>query len=614
MSTRKQRKAFGAKERYVFTSAVSRSEASSQDTQHTTYDASKKPWEELREDTSSSSITPTIWSDWVAATFVAPTSPHSLLCLPNAVDTKSIVSRHRHEELVDLHVRPFVNPYVGGYCTNTGARKHSRQAGILCYITYTPADVTRFSSITGSTKDLFLEDIIIAHCDEPSAEIVSDEVIPLSDHGESIGEIADPRPVIEASITDNPSLLSATASTPGKNHSSIWEDYDASSAGAGDVQASNLAAKHPIKLPIRLKYPVQQLQAQTKARQSIGSKRMLFGVRKPIYQPSQTPQTSQSSDTESTRPSVLSIVNFRKRANQQPKSSTEVDKPDTTIAPENKRETQDIANNEVADDASAPKQKRSRRGNRGKGSALRRMQRKAQWKADEKKTNGDFDIYDEIEKKGVLKDIPQLESFATQLARALNCEPLPSFMRYNAMKEFDLEGMLEETSLPVKGDYQILRHQDALLALLNFKSSLPSALESLSEYSEYLTQAASSAMQVYNSPSSYHVGNSHVDEQDGKAIMPPRHGHSVGPIVTPATNATRINQLTNGDDEDQKGVYIKMKEQQRLTDKPTKSMLEHEREKVALRKRIRELEVENKWMRGMFEEEAMMESKIDMKN
>ncbi|KAF2133291.1 hypothetical protein P153DRAFT_412882 [Dothidotthia symphoricarpi CBS 119687] len=83
----------------------------------------------------------------------SPVSPISILRMPNGSPSSGypMLSREREEEIVILHVRPFVDPNAKEYSTNTGAGKQEHSPGVSIDTAYTP-DVSRLISNTGATK------------------------------------------------------------------------------------------------------------------------------------------------------------------------------------------------------------------------------------------------------------------------------------------------------------------------------------------------------------------------------------------------------------------------------------------------------------------------------
>lgn len=117
----------------------------------------------------------------------------ALLSRPNSSAEVVALTREQEEELIRLHVQPFVVPNAVPYCTNTGARKHSLGMGVSRHTLYTPdveiavantgaskggwatgidrdtsyaGDVMLFPVVDCVYKGYYLDDMIIAVCDE----------------------------------------------------------------------------------------------------------------------------------------------------------------------------------------------------------------------------------------------------------------------------------------------------------------------------------------------------------------------------------------------------------------------------------------------------------------
>ena len=133
---------------------------------------------------------------------------HFLADLPNAAKgTPSRLSREREERLISLHVQALENPNAVPYTTNTGARKYSELAGVLPSTSYTPhvevlvantgaskgawsagvdlgtsyaGDVMLFPTVACVHKGYYLDDLMVAECDEPT-ELIDGEIPTITD-------------------------------------------------------------------------------------------------------------------------------------------------------------------------------------------------------------------------------------------------------------------------------------------------------------------------------------------------------------------------------------------------------------------------------------------------
>jgi hypothetical protein len=117
----------------------------------------------------------------------------ALLAIPNSSAEVVALTREQEEELIRLHVKPFVAPNAEPYSTNTGARKHSLGMGMSPHTSYTldieiaiantgtskggwvtgvdrdtsyAGDVMLFPQVECVHKGFYLEDLIIAECDK----------------------------------------------------------------------------------------------------------------------------------------------------------------------------------------------------------------------------------------------------------------------------------------------------------------------------------------------------------------------------------------------------------------------------------------------------------------
>jgi hypothetical protein len=117
----------------------------------------------------------------------------ALLAIPNSSAEVVALAREQEEELIRLHVKPFVAPNAEPYSTNTGARKHSLGMGMSPHTSYTldieiaiantgtskggwvtgvdrdtsyAGDVMLFPQVECVHKGFYLEDLIIAECDK----------------------------------------------------------------------------------------------------------------------------------------------------------------------------------------------------------------------------------------------------------------------------------------------------------------------------------------------------------------------------------------------------------------------------------------------------------------